>query len=535
MIKYFSPAYNYFSAEDLSEEDLDMLRIYSLKVEEGLSEETWAKMMHTFHRHNIPSLKVTKARLEFLAAYRPVAYDCCINSCICYVGPHETKTQCPHCKEPRKNSEGRPRKRFTYSPIIPRLKAYFKNPEMVNLMKYRADYISDDDMIKDIFDSKNYTRLKEEFVTIGGIRQGHKFFSHKNDIALGLSLDGFCPFKRRNQTCWPIILFNYNLPPEIRFLLRFILCVGVIPGRHKPKDPDSYAYPVIMELLEFLSGIPTFDVEQDEMFQLHAYLIAVFGDIPAIAMIMRMKGHNAIFPCRMCMIKGVRVPESRNTTHYVPLNRANHPIVLENDDNLEIPIYDPANLPLRTHQQFLEQARHVQLAPSSAEEQRRAKACGIKGIPVLSHLPSLFFPSSFPYDFMHLVWENLIPNLILLWTGKYKGLDEGRESYHLGPGVWEAIGEATKASGGTVPAAYASARPHNIAEDSSACTADSWSFWALYLGPVLLRGRFSKDAYYKHFVLLIKLLRKCLQFEISRDELTEIREGFQDWVNTYER
>ena len=62
--------------------------------------------------------------------------------------------------------------------------------------------------------------------------------------------------------------------------------MGVIPGRHKPKDPDSYAYPVIMELLEFLSGIPTFDVEQDEMFQLHAYLIAVFGDIPAIAMIM---------------------------------------------------------------------------------------------------------------------------------------------------------------------------------------------------------------------------------------------------------
>ena len=141
-------------------------------------------------------------------------------------------------------------------------------------------------MIKDIFDSKNYTHLKEEFVTIGGIRQGHKFFSHKNDIALGLSLDGFCPFKRQNQTCWPIILFNYNLPPEIQFLLWFILCVGVILGPHKPKDLDSYAYPLIMELLKFLSGIATFDIEQDKMFQLHACLIAVFGDKPAIAMIM---------------------------------------------------------------------------------------------------------------------------------------------------------------------------------------------------------------------------------------------------------
>ena len=326
--------------------------------------------MHTFHLHNIPSLKVTKARIEFLAAYRPVAYDCCVNSCICFVGPHEMKTHCPYCKQPRKNSNGRPRKTFTYSPIIPCLKAFFKNPEMIELMKYRSNYIHDEDSIKDIFDGKNYTRLKEDYVTIGGIQQGHKFFSEENDIALGLSLDGFCPFKRRNQTCWPIILFNYNLPPDIRFHLRYILCAGVIPGPKKPKDADSFLYPLILELLEFLAGIATFDVERNELFALHAYLLVVFGDIPAISMIMRMKGHNAVYPCRMCMIKGVRVPNTRNTTHYVPLYRANHPVVLADGENLEIPIYNPGELPLRTHEQFLDQARHVQLAPTTAEEQR---------------------------------------------------------------------------------------------------------------------------------------------------------------------
>ena len=62
--------------------------------------------------------------------------------------------------------------------------------------------------------------------------------------------------------------------------------MGVIPGPQKPTDADSYAYPLLMELLEFFSGIATFDVEQDEMFALHAYLIAVFGDILAISMIM---------------------------------------------------------------------------------------------------------------------------------------------------------------------------------------------------------------------------------------------------------
>ena len=39
-------------------------------------------------------------------------------------------------------------------------------------------------------------------------------FSDECDIALGLLTDGFAPFKKHNKTCWPIILFNYNLPPE---------------------------------------------------------------------------------------------------------------------------------------------------------------------------------------------------------------------------------------------------------------------------------------------------------------------------------
>ena len=405
---------------------------------------------------------------------------------------------------------------------------------MIKHLKYRSTFISDPNVVKDIFDSKNYKRLKEEYVTIGGVRQTHKFFSDKCDIALGLSLDGFCPFKWRNQTCWPLILFIYNLPPDIHFHLGNILCAGIIPGPLKPKDTDSFAYLLIMELLEFLAGVPTFDVEQDELFALHAYLISTFGDIPAISMILRMKGHNGIFPCCMCLIKGVRVPNTRNTTHYVPLYRTNHPVVLTGD-NKEVAVYASADLPLRTHEQFLEQAHNVQFAPTSAEEQRRAKACGIKGIPLLSHLPSLFFPSSFPYDFMHLIWENLLPNLVLLWTGKFKGLDEGHELYELGPGVWEAIGEATKASGSTIPAAYATARPQNVAEDGTACTADSWSFWALYLGPILLKGRFRKDIYYKHFIKLIKLLRLCLQFEITTEECAEIQQGFQDWVETFEK
>jgi len=87
------------------------------------------------------------------------------------------------------------------------------------------------------------------------------------------------------------------------------------------------------------------------------------------------------------------------------------------------------------HEEFLEQAHEVQFATNTADSECHAKECRIKGIPLLSHLSSLFFPTSFPLDFIHLMIENVIKNLVLLWTGKFKDLDEGLGAYKLAPEV----------------------------------------------------------------------------------------------------
>ena len=81
------------------------------------------------------------------------------------------------------------------------------------------------------------------------------------------------------------------------------------------------------------------------------------------------------------------------------------------------------------------QAREVKDALTKAQRDQLSKKYGIKGVSILSHLQSISFPLSFPYDFMHLIWENLIPNLILLWTGGFKGLDEGTGEYQFQPKV----------------------------------------------------------------------------------------------------
>jgi hypothetical protein len=248
-------------------------------------------------------------------------------------------------------------------------------------------------------------------------------------------------------------------------------------------------------------------------------------------MIMRMKGHNGISPCRMCTITGLRVPSAAGTAHYVPLDRSRHPDVVGSN---KVKKYDPLKLPLRTHDQFMDQAHEVQFAATATAEESLAKQYGVKGIPILSCLSSLFFPLSFPYDFMHLIYENVIKNLVLLWTGTYKGLGQGTGSYQLSPTVWDAIGAATAAGGDTIPTAFG-ARPPDVSKDRTACTADTWSFWLLFLGPVLLHNKFQRPIYYKHFIEFVKLIHLCLQFEYSSGDIALIRTGFANWVEEYER
>jgi hypothetical protein len=196
-------------------------------------------------------------------------------------------------------------------------------------------------------------------------------------------------------------------------------------------------------------------------------------------------------------------------------------------------VYDPNHLPMRSHDRLIAQAKEVQSLSTNSEVEDLAKQYGIKGVPILSYLHSLFFPSSFPYDFMHLIWENLIKNLVRFWTGEFKRLDSGTESYQLSNAIWEAIGDATATSGSTIPSAYGSRVP-NIARQRSNFTAEMWSFWTLYLGPVLLQRRFQRPKYYTHFVALVRLLNICLQFEITDGEVEEVRTGFIEWVTEFE-
>jgi hypothetical protein len=516
---------------------MTLLRAYAYKIDTHTTDSAFEKLPFAFPQEQIPSINICRTRLRFLSGFKPERYHCCINSCCCFAGPHSELDECPYCGEGRylQDCDGKKkaRKYFSYLPFIPRLVAMYANAQKAREMRYRGfDHEHVPGNINDVFDSHVYRHLLGKKVIVDDNELSHEYFSTPRDIALGLSTDGFSPFKRRKSTAWPIVLYNYNLPPETRFQKGNIISLGAVPGHKKPLDMDSFVWPALVEFLRLQFGVRAFDAQANELFLLHGYLILVFGDIPAMSMLMRMTGHNGYSPCRMCKILGVRVPGSQATTHYVPLDRSTHPSIQEEEH--AVAQYDPTALPLRTEAEMLRQAQEVQDAPSNAEASRLSRNYGIKGIPALSYLKSLLFPLSFPYDFMHLIWENCIPNLILLWTGEFKGLDEGVEDYQFTQQIWEAIGTATAEAGSTIPSAFG-ARPPNIANNKSACTAESWSFWTLFIGPVLLRRRFSRQKYYQHFVDLVRLLNICLQFEITTEEIQTIREGMIKWVEEYEK
>jgi hypothetical protein len=511
------------TAKHLSEHDLDICLAYSFMVQARLTNRESQKLPQAFRGSNLVSPEHVQARVQFLAGVEPELYDCCpgANACMCFTGEHCDLTKCLVCDEPRFNSQGHPRRRFTYIPLIPRLKAAATSQSFARAMQYRAEYNHKAGTIGDVFDGDNYQHLQNSYIKIHGEElrdatgklQGTKYFEDHRDVALGLSTDGFTVHGR---TFWPLIIFLYNLPPTIRFLLENIFALGVIPG--KPVLINTFLWPLLQELQRLASGITAFDILSYQNFVLRAFLILIFGDIPAIAMLMLMKGHNGICPCRACPILATPLRRGTRVTYYVLSTFGD----------------DAEWRELRDHQRMIQQAQEVEDAATKDQAEALAKKSGIKGKSAFFTVDSILFSSSFPYDFMHLVWEGVIKTLIQLWTNEdFKGLDEGKEEYQIDPRNWKQIGSETAKSSKTIPSSFGPHLP-NIADSLSNISADMWSFWCLFVGPVVLQNRFHHPKYFNHFVALVSLINICLQRRISSGEVDKLERGFAKWVEGYQ-
>lgn len=471
--------------------EFDRIKAYKLQMEINLGHNSFHKLRHTFPKIQLPSLKVLRREMKTLSGLSFILYDMCINSCMLFAGKYSSYSRCLYCRHPRLHLNKKPYKQFHYLPLIPQVQALYSNTTSTKNMRYCHEHQDDntyraDGRISDVYDSNLYRNLRQSEVVVEGEGLGHKFFSDERDVLVACMMDGFQVFKRAKHTAWPLILINMNLDPAIRYQWENMICVGLIPGPRKPKNFNSFMWVYTEELKEAAHGVSTYDAEADGLFTLHIYGPLGSGDMPAVASAFSCtKNHNAKRPCRFCPIEAVpikvcRVGKSKNHTHYVPMTRPpNYP---------PNPL-DPENLPTVSHEEFLRRAKLIDHAPTVNDRKELAQLYRINTTPIMSSVPGIHFPYSFPFDFMHLL-ENLLKNYVKLISGDFKGLKGCRETYVLSKKAWKQIGTATVEANATIPAAFGRRIP-NIAEDRTYFTAEAYLVWFTLYAPIILRNRFS--------------------------------------------
>ncbi|KAF8596475.1 hypothetical protein BDV93DRAFT_421958, partial [Ceratobasidium sp. AG-I] len=185
----------------LTDRDRKTLRFLAARLRTHFSRATYDDLrLHACEELNLPTDFVAWRRLKILSGLASRTYHCCVDSCCCFVGKYLNLNECPFCHKPRYRANGKLRRLYTYTPLIPQLHALFQNPTSVASMRHRARHevyrAEHPGAISDVFDGEVYCLLRNKKVREDG---EYRYFDNPDDIALGLGMDGFSMFKRRRK------------------------------------------------------------------------------------------------------------------------------------------------------------------------------------------------------------------------------------------------------------------------------------------------------------------------------------------------
>ena len=486
---------------------MDSIKLMAIRQFGHISVRNYERIRYSFRdKVFLLTLQRLGTRIAKLSGVTPDMYDCCINTCHAFTLEYAEEVVCSGCGERRFDEKGSPRQRYQFIPTISRFQAMFNNPDLIQKLAYRHNYPQEPGDMSDYFDSQSYKDLCDRNIVIDGKDTGVRFFSGTYDIATSLLTDGVSVFKKfgsKDATCWPIMLQILNLSPAERVQMRNVLPIAIIPGPNQPKDFNSFLAPFVDECIRFARGVKTYNVLTRRDFVLRHHPVMVCGDMQAIKHVEELKGPNAVVPCRGCL--GIGVYHRGKKTYYIPLAKPLHDDIPADNTSS----YDPLALPLWTEENLKTQLQEMELVKDfPGEYDELAKKYGISGSSVLDRIPLIQRPTSYPHEFLHLFLLNHGPNLVRLWAGSYAGIDDsGCEDYMLSKADWVAIGRETEATTKSLLAKFVRPIP-NIQTSWSKFCGETWSFWLIYIGPIVLRGRLPQK-YYDHYLELVQILR-CL-------------------------
>ncbi|EXX72071.1 hypothetical protein RirG_072760 [Rhizophagus irregularis DAOM 197198w] len=485
------------------------LQLLQIKDKHNISEAAFNEILKVFEIPGITLYKLRKFLGNFMSL-KPTLVDCCINSCVAFTGELINKNICPECKEPRYKVDEESqisRKKAAYWSLIDSFQTQYKDKTRAEILRYRYNYTSTyeytlGNQIGDVFDGLQYKTL----ATSG-------FFSDCRDIALMASIDGYQIFRQKRDDCWVILFINANLPPNIRVKRENLMVSALIPGPKAPKNFNSFLQPLIDELKQLQEGIQCIDGLTENTFTLHAHILSISGDIPALSKVMYTTGHNSYKACRFCSIRGIYCQGNRHV--YFPLKP---PM------NMSGCQYNSENLPLRTHEDYIRDVTVVKNASGSSRK-RKIQDRGVNGRSILFELNSIRFPVSFPVDIMHGLFENVAPAMLRHWSGIFFKDDQDFDSNYIIPNKdWTEIGKTMEKNRKNMPFDFGRP-PINIQQHSAGFKAEDWMNWVVLYSLPLLQS-YLPERHLNGWAKFVHATKLCLKHIISMEELTEIRREY---------
>ncbi|CAA7059754.1 unnamed protein product [Microthlaspi erraticum] len=208
----------------------------------------------------------------------------CVNECCLFRKQFKKLDSCPKCNASRwkinlhtgEVKKGVPEKVLRYFPIIPRLKRMFRSEKTATDLIWHFSNKRNDGKMSHPVDSATWDQMNNKYPD---------FASEPRNVRLGLSTDGFNPFSMKNSTysCWPVLMVNYNMAPDLCMKEENVMLTLLIPGPHQPGNSiDVYLEPLIEDLQHlWTNGETAYDASSKTTFTLKAMLLWTISDFPA--------------------------------------------------------------------------------------------------------------------------------------------------------------------------------------------------------------------------------------------------------------
>ena len=462
-----------------------------------------------------------KANLQKYSRLRTTKFSCCRKHMLLrsiLQQSQDSESNLEPCEECIRRRETPELDSFEYISLKTRLKQWLKSEHTCKML-YQNMHANafharrGGDVFEDFYDGALFKDIVEKR---GGVEAA------KWDIFLSVSCDGFQTFHNNSYDCWPVVAMVENLPPDVRFLLKNSVPLGIIKGPSEVIRLDTFFIPLVREVVEMNEeGGTSFEFWDGRVRNIQVHIVFMKGDAPAVAKMSGTTGLNGLCPCRFCKISGTR--DNHANHYYYPSMEK----VRDSGSGLRriLRHLHPGALPMRRAQGVKEVWAKHEMAQSRKARASIATATGVKARTHVYDIPSIVPLASFPIDLMHMVMK-IVKDFMNLWKGVHecsKQTERGEvvyEDFVLGDDGWNMIDEEISSIGLGSSQDVFGPRPRGTC-DYRKWKASECKAFILWCAPVLLSGHLPAR-YLKGVCMLSKLMGLCHHTILTEDDVQQI-------------